>query len=215
MCGRFTLDIDKRFYPRFKLNNVIQDIVPRFNISPGQYSPVIFTKDNKTNIVELMKWGLIPFFSDTEKSSYTLINAKLETIDKKHILKKSKKCIIPVSGFYEWKAEKDIKQPYYITTYNNEYIAFAGIYDIWEDKKNNNKIACFSIITTKPNFKMKDLHDRMPFILNIDNEDEWIRDNIGYDELNELSYKEDLNIYKVKRDVNSPLNDSKDLITPL
>jgi putative SOS response-associated peptidase YedK len=134
MCGRFTLDPTTKFSERFKIDNRLDGLTPHYNIAPTQDVPVIV--HNSPNRIVMMRWGLIPHWAKDESIGNKMINARTETLTEKPSycgLIGSKRCIVPASGFYEWQATDNGKQPYYIHPDNGEYLPFAGLYDIWKD----------------------------------------------------------------------------------
>ena len=140
MCGRYTLSNAERMRVRFQIEMEDFDLTPRYNISPEQVMPVVVRNDR--NRLEMMQWGLIPAWSKEPKS--TAINARIEGILTKPSFRKPiryHRCLIPATGFYEWKKEQSGKTPYYIRRKDGELFAFAGIFDVWRDqhgKRNQN-----------------------------------------------------------------------------
>jgi putative SOS response-associated peptidase YedK len=214
MCGRYTLIHTEKIAERYNLEQFV-DFEARYNVSPGSIMPVI-TKDTK-NRMELMKWGLIPHWAKDPRIGYKMINARAENIDTTTSYKvpiKSKRCLIPADGFFEWKKGEDQKTPYYFKFTNNDIFSFAGIYDNWVDAEGK-EIKSFSIITTEPNDTVKSIHDRMPVILTYEKEPEWLNVNNSLPEVLRLlkSYKEkDLEVYEVSSEVNNPRNQSESII---
>jgi putative SOS response-associated peptidase YedK len=227
MCGRFTLDIDEKFYPRFLLSNVLLNIEPRFNIAPHQNSIVIIN-DGTKNLAEEMQWGLVPFWAkaeDVKNIGIKMINAKAETLAEKSSFKfalEKRRCLIPMSGFYEWQERGGVKQPFYIHPESDPYFSVAGLYELWTpkdaDPEKVKPLKTFTIITTKPVAKLGELHDRMPLLLTPEQEVTWLEElphgkpgTLATDWIPEVG----LSFYPVSRNVNSPLNDGLDLIKPL
>lgn len=214
MCGRYAFFSIKDIKDRFGVENV--QIDPSYNIAPGTINPIITR--NSPNKLTFAKWGLIPFWSKDPKIGYKMINARRETVATAPSFSepfKSKRCLIPANGFYEWKrvTEKE-KYPYYIEMKDEEVLSFAGLYDVWKDPEGK-EITTYTIITTSPNDLMKDIHNRMPVILKRDDEDKWLdKDSapgvlIGMLKPIEPKY---LEAYQVSSKVNSPRNNSEDLI---
>ncbi|HEY3421099.1 MAG TPA: SOS response-associated peptidase [Methanomassiliicoccales archaeon] len=173
MCGRFALTITARFFERFELPEDSIARTSRLNISPGQPAPVIFDLEGR-RVVE-MQWGLVPSWAKDVKIGSKMFNARSETLDEKpsfRILLKRKRCLIPASGFYEWKKE-DGRVPYVIKVRNQDYFAMAGLYDVWQGG-DGSVLSTFTIVTTAAAKAMADLHDRMPVIVAHDMEAEWI-----------------------------------------
>lgn len=104
MCGRYVVYDTDNIEDRFNVD-LVDDLAPNYNVAPGQTMPVI-----TTNGLELMRWGLIPRWAKDEKIGYKMINARAESVFEKTTWKgliKSKKCLIPVNGFYEWQKTAD------------------------------------------------------------------------------------------------------------
>ncbi len=112
MCGRFTFQLSEVFYEWFQIVNRLDGLVARYNIAPGQMVPVIIAQS--PNQVTLMCWGLIPHWAKEEKTAYKMINARVETLTQKPAFRSllaANRCLIPASGFYEWKNEDRGKTP--------------------------------------------------------------------------------------------------------
>lgn len=163
--------------------------------------------------------GLIPPWAKDEKIGYKMINARAETLTEKPSFRKplvSKRCIIPADSFYEWKRlDPKTKVPMRIKLKSSNLFAFAGLYEKWNTPEGNPLYTC-TIITTKPNELMEDIHDRMPVILTDKNEKEWLNPkNTDPDYLQSLLLPYDANdmeAYQVSSLVNSPKNNSPELI---
>jgi len=175
MCGRYTLIPNKDFYNQFNVENHVDNLRSLYNIAPGQTTPVI--THNSPNKVVLMRWGLIPFWAEDSKIGYKTINAKAETVASKPAFRasfKGKRCLVPASGFYEWKVVgPKKKQPYYFYLNNQEMFAFAGLYDIWKNEKGED-LKTYTIITTQANNLVNQVHERMPVILDKKSETVWL-----------------------------------------
>src|SRR5205814_3605401 len=134
--------------------------------APSQDMPVVLAKEPEKPKIEIMKWGLVPFWSKEPKPSYSTINARAEGIADKPAYRKpirSQRCIIPADGFYEWQKTGDGKLPYFIHLKDGDLFGFAGLYDIYKDKEGN-ELKTFTIITTDANELMAPIHNRMPVI---------------------------------------------------
>jgi putative SOS response-associated peptidase YedK len=107
-----------------------------------------------------------------------MINARMETVSSKPSFRdafKKRRCLILADGFYEWKGEKEQKQPFFITLPDEKPFTFAGLWEIWRDKENEDNIyiSC-TIITREASESLKDIHDRMPAILPPDTYEAWL-----------------------------------------
>jgi putative SOS response-associated peptidase YedK len=216
MCGRFTFQPIEDFYKRFQVTNRLDGLVARYNIAPSQLVPVVISQSS--NQVMLMRWGLIPHWAKEEKTAYKMINARMETLTQKPAFRSllaANRCMIPATGYYEWKAEARGKTPYYIHPTSHEFFAFAGLYDVWT-KPDGKEIRTFTIITKDADGFVAQLHNRMPVILDRDLEDAWLDTEItsARDVLDilERSAGVTLDAYPVSRLVNKPSVDGKELI---
>lgn len=215
MCGRFSLELNETFYPRYEITNRIE-IRPNYNVAPYSFIPVIVKKSPK-KVIE-MKWGFIPSWSKDFSTKYAMINTRAETIDEKPYFKTAfnqTRCLIPATGFYEWKDQGKEKIPFYIHLKNNSYFSFAGIYSVLKNDKGEDIFTC-SIITTKPNELMENIHDRMPVILSKNEEETWldetIEDEYSLKSLLDPYPSDELEAYRVSKDVNSPRNNGEELL---
>jgi len=230
MCGAYGLsvktikDIISRFDVEIEDENTFEDYKPRWNIRPGQHNPVIIKHDkNEKNHIELMKWGLLPHFAKDEHYKHKPINARAETINElptfRHPFHRTR-CLIPFSGFYEPDKINFSKEPYpwhYFTITDSSIFAFAGLYDIWHDKNSEKEIHSYTIITTMPNGVVGKYHDRMPFILEKEDEDTWLNPDTEVDELLPLlkPFNDDkLEEWEVGADARDPKNDYEEVIKP-
>ena len=216
MCGRYGFVSGKNFFKRFKIDKYTGQLKPSYNVAPGRMMPVII-KQSPNQIIE-MKWGLVPHWAEDPKIGFKMINARAETLESRpafHTLLHSKRCLVPASGFYEWKHKGNTKIPYYIRLLNEEYFAMAGLYDVWKDAEGK-EIKSYTIITTDSNPLVSKIHDRMPVILNRAGEDKWL-DNDEKDTAKLLALlkpypADEMQAYQVSNLVNSPKNDSDELI---
>jgi len=221
MCGRFSSSSKpEQIKKEFKV--AVEDpaiFKPRYNIAPSQMIPVVLDRTGE-RIVAQLKWGLVPSWAKDALIGSRMINARAETLMEKPSFRKaykSRRCIIPASGFYEWqRAEKGAKQPFYFYLTNKEVFGFAGLWEEWLDKKSGESLETCTIITTEANDVLKPVHDRMPVILKAVDYDEWLdTKEANTDKLQKLlaPYPPDeMSSHAVSRAVNSPTLDSPELI---
>src|SRR3984885_8215815 len=178
MCGRYRLSRRKQIIEEhFDSISGEEDWSPRYNIAPTQPIPVI-RQNPKEPIRELslMRWGLIPSWASNPSGAAQMINARSETVATKPAFRdalKSRRCMIPADGFYEWMRTGKARQPYCFEVNEGKLFAFAGLWDRWKDPSGQWVKSC-SILTTSPNAVTSALHDRMPVILNPDCFDLWL-----------------------------------------
>jgi putative SOS response-associated peptidase YedK len=147
-----------------------QKLPLRFNIAPTQDIPVVRYTDAGRELT-LMRWGLIPSWSKGPTSGSLLINARSETAAEKPAFRsafKTRRCLIPADGFYEWKKTGGKKQPYHFRLANGQPFAFAGLWEKWQ------AIESCTILTTEANELAAQMHDRMPVILSPNDYAEWL-----------------------------------------
>lgn len=183
MCGRYFLIVDiEELIERFELNQEPDlNFSQRSQIFPTEKAAVII--NSKTRQLKLFKWGLNEKFT-----SRPIINTRAENIDNKAYSSNSfleKRCLIPANGFFEWKKKGNKKIKYRIYHRDQKIISLAGIYKDFTDQEGNNYQA-FSIITTIPNRKIKEIHNRMPVILSKEDEKLWLNNTLDITVLKEL-----------------------------
>ena len=210
MCGRYNIISDgQALFDFFEVTRTL-DLKPRYNVAPSQDVPVVVHNKGQRELKQY-RWGLIPFWAKDLKIGYKMINARAETIAKKPAFRQAyqkRRCLIPATGFYEWKQTDDGKQPYHIRMANGAPFAFAGLWEHW--KYEDNEIYSCSIITTEANAFMAAIHNRMPVILSPDGYDHWLESG-GTTQLKPCA-DELLDAYPITTEVNNPRNDNSSII---
>ena len=176
MCGRFAFFVKGQFgYESLQLPEPPR--FERYNIAPSQEILAIRTAPEAGRPEWVMlRWGLVPFWSKEPGGKRPLINARAEGIEAKPSFRgpvRHRRCIVPASGFYEWRRQGTGKQPYFVRPAEDEVFALAGIWDHWEGKQGE-VIESVAIITTSANELMQPIHDRMPVILEKDDLADWL-----------------------------------------
>ena len=222
MCGRYTLSVTPETLQTLVNVDISLNLQPRYNIAPTQMAPVV-RHCNGRRKMDMLRWGLIPFWSKNQSATTKLINARGETIAQKPSFReayKIRRCLIPADGFYEWRREGDVKQPYRIGILGGRPFLFAGLWDSWTVPEGNedggNVIETFTIVTTTANKKIAPIHHRMPVIVEPKNCELWLT---GHPEkaasLIFAVPEDDLAFYRVSMRVNNVSNDDVDCIKPL
>lgn len=176
MCGRYAFLLPHEAWRG--LFAVLNDFVhpPRYNISPTQPIVTILEREGRRT-AELFRWGFMPGWVKDPRQFPLLINARAETMAEKPAFRdalRNSRCIIPASGYYEWKrgANGD-RQPYYITTLDGGPMAFAGLYSTWAGP-DGEEVDTACIVTVGPNAEISQIYDRMPALLEGDAIDAWL-----------------------------------------
>jgi len=221
MCGRFALIVDASVLADVFDIDPPRELQPRFNIAPTQTVPIVRAGKERPRELALVRWGLIPSWAKDEKMGARMINARGETVAEKPSFRsavKTRRCLIPADGFYEWVRTQDGKQPHYIHFTDGRPFAFAGLWERWS-KGGGELLDTCTIITTTPNTLIGELHDRMPVILPADHYTEWLEPSpLNPDRLQELLVPhpaEGMEAYPVSTFVNKPANDSPECIVRL
>lgn len=210
MCGRYALGVnaaDLIQHFQLKTNLVMK---PRYNIAPQEVVPVL----KKSKEIDFLRWGFTSPFkaaANAAESSPGFINIRAETADEKPSFKQSllqRRCLVPVTGYYEWKKIGRTKQPYYIKGKNLTLFALAGL---WVGES-------FGILTVASNALLMPIHERMPVILPLESYEEWMHENSSLASIKKLlvtSASEHLEAYPVSPKMNYAGFDSELCIQPL
>jgi putative SOS response-associated peptidase YedK len=174
MCGRYSLICIDDLGNRFRVFDPMMGARSRFNIAPGNEMPVIVRAEENHAVV--MRWGLIPSWTQDIRAAKPLTNARAETLAEKPAFRgllRSRRCLVPASGFYEWKNEGGRKSPYYLMLPDEPLFSFAGLHDQWHNPEGVT-VSTYTIITCPANPLVATLHDRMPVILPREAEERWL-----------------------------------------
>jgi len=217
MCGRYSFAVvDELIEERFGVRVRTAIYKARYNCAPGQDLAVI--SNNNPAELSFYHWGLIPFWAREKSIGYKLINARSETITEKPSYKnafRSRRCLVLADSFFEWKKDRE-KDPYRILMKDEKPFSMAGIWDRWTSS-DGEIIHSFSILTTSSNKLMSDIHDRMPVILDLADEQHWLSHLSDPELIGFLKPypAEKMKIYKISKQVNSPKNDSPEILIPV
>lgn len=183
MIERYALyEIDK-LRDRFDLpGGVPKGVKMRYNVQPAQSVPVILQRDG-TRMMKLMQWGFVPQNAKDTNSifRYKTFVARTEDVFNTVMWDRSissRRCLVPVNGFYIWSKTADAKVPYYIQVKDRPLVALAGIYSSWTNS-DGVELDMVSIITTRANADVDSLTERLPVIIQQDMEDIWLNAEVG------------------------------------
>lgn len=223
MCGRFTL-----FEPNESLAGIfgVEAVPwpnPRYNIAPSQPIAAVRASSGTPGRREcvVLRWGLVPSWAKEPSIGSRMINARAETVPEKPAFRsawKSRRCLVPANGFYEWQRRNGRKQPWYVRMRNGNPFAIAGLWESREDPDGDPLETC-TLITTGPNDLLAPIHDRMPVILEEKDFDRWLfsspEDATSLGALLCPYPAGEMEAFPVGLRVNHPGNDAPDLIAPL
>lgn len=222
MCGRFVLHhrpiVLKDWYQAIAM----VDFESHYNIAPTAFIPVVrATVEGLTGTT--MRWGLIPRWAKNTAALPLLHNARSETVAEKPLFRqalKYRRCLIPASGFYEWKTVpgQSLKQPFYISLNTGEPMSFAGLWESSLTPEGNQLDTC-TILTIMANSLLEPIHHRMPVILDRNDWPAWLRlGSIEPKELITLLKSPDidhLQVWGVAHMVNKVKNNDPKLLQPI
>lgn len=195
------------------------ELPANYNISPSQQIPVVRIIEGERRL-SFMRWGLIPLWAKDEKIGFRLINARSETVFEKPIFRgaiRSRRCLIPASGFFEWQKVGGKKQPYYVKVRDRDLFSFAGLWETWR-KADDQVVESCTILTTSANKLVAPIHDRMPVIIARQGYDAWMQAAADPRTLNDLLRPfpaDEMLAYPVSQLVNNPRYSRQDCIAPL
>ena len=222
MCGRYTLTHETAsLCRRFSCEAGGLTLSHRYNMAPGQEGAVVVGQKGRR--LGLMRWGLIPPWAKEAASGYKMINARAETVAAKPSFKgplARRRCLVLADGFYEWQrqAGRKAKTPFRFVLAGEEPFALAGLWERWAGPEGR-EILSYTIITTPANELIQSVHDRMPVILDPDDERPWLDPTLTDPTLLTKLLKPfpaaKMAGYPVSPAVNSVKNDDPDLILPV
>lgn len=220
MCGRYTTSWSKaQFEKTFGVQPPLfeGDAFESYNVAPTMQAPVVRGSGEREAL--FAKWGLLPKWVDKPLDfKANLFNARGETVLEKASFKRpfrSQRCLVPVSGFYEWSGSAGSKQPHHIRLPSEDVMGLAGLWDYWS--KDGREITSYTIITTEANEQMRDIHHRMPVILPAERFADWLEPDSKPEMLTHFlkPYEGELDIYAVDKRVGGVRNNDASLIEPL
>ncbi len=227
MCGRFTQRFSWReLHELLDLIGTPANLAPRYNVAPGQQVATVRTEDGGRRLARL-RWGLIPPWANEPNIGYRLINARSETVRTKPSFRsawRSRRCLIPADGFYEWTGERKARQPWLITMKEGGLFCFAGLWERWRvpagleltgmlaDLREGDALETCTILTTAANADISRIHHRMPVILPFESCGPWLAgDDMS---LGPLS-PDTMSVHRVSPMVNKAANDDPRCVEPV
>jgi putative SOS response-associated peptidase YedK len=217
MCGRFTRNYTwqqiQALY-RLTMPAAIPNFQPRFNVCPTDPADTVVAHDGARELVE-MRWGLVPYWWNKPLKELRLatFNARVETVTTKPFFREpfnTKRCLMPVSGYFEWQETPGGKQPWYFTARDGSpVLTIAGLWDVWKNKPTGERLTSCTMIITRPNDFIAEVHDRMPVLLQPEQFDHWLSGDMGVEELKPAA-NDTLQRWAVSKRVNSSKADKDD-----
>jgi putative SOS response-associated peptidase YedK len=225
MCGRARLSSD---VSEIKLVFSIRperpppNFAPSWNVAPTDSLPVVrYDARAGERSLDVMRWGLVPFWAKDIKVGFSNINAKAEGIDTRPAFREAfqrRRCLVPLDNFYEWKKLGRDRQPYAVALADRRLMAMAGLWESWRSPAGE-RLRSFAIVTTAANELLAPVHDRMPVIFGPENWPLWLGEApASPSRLKALLVPyppDDMVIWPVDRRVGNVKNNDPSLIEPI
>jgi putative SOS response-associated peptidase YedK len=218
MCTRFSFDAPREKMKRQFNLNIKQELDKSYNIAAGDNAYVL---TNQSLDLKVFQWGLIPHWAQNKEVGENLINAMSEGIETKlsfRLAIRQRRCLIFADSYYEWHRQGLETQPYRVQLADQRIMAFAGVWDVWKDEKDQ-LYRTFSIITVPANEDLDAIEaKRMPVILTEGSDQaRWLSEVSLQSALNLLNplEKGQLSLYPISKEVDDPANDYIELHRPI
>lgn len=243
MCGRFAQVFDDKDVSRIEeilraalqvdnldplLTPLLNPLIECFNIAPTQNAVIAHVTDThrrpKRAQLTQARFGLIPSWSKDLNQQATMNNARRETIYEKPSYRgliRSRRCLIPMNGFYEWQAipGERTKRPWFMSRVDGDVLMVGGVWDSWVDQQHGDtEIDSFSIVTRDSNAFMTPIHHRMPVVIEAEMAGDWIDPKTDQGRIHELMLSPSegtLCGHRVSKRVNSVVHDDPALLEPI
>ena len=220
MCGRIVLKVAPGELAREFALPEAPPLEPRYNIAPTEPVAAVRQHADGSRACDLLSWGLVPPWSPDPQVGAKMFNARSETVAEKPSFRDAfarRRCLVPVSGFYEWQKRGARRQPHYFAPAAGELLALAGLWERWEYPGGQVLETC-SVLTTTANRLMRRIHHRMPVIVPGEAYDRWLATAADQaDDLHDLLAPAPdavLRSWPVSTRVNDARRDGPDLIVP-
>src|SRR5215217_1521781 len=221
MCGRVAQAKNPTEYGsmlKVDFTKGIPNAPAHYNGAPGQdYMIARLRTDSDDITLDMIRWGLLPPWAKDRKMAWKMINARAETVATAPAFKKAfekRRCLVPVDGFFEWEKVGKERRPHMIAMLDRRPFTLAGLWENWKNPETGEWERTFTIITTDANELVSELHDRMPVIIAPDDRERWLRGPNPQELLKPLP-SEEMTMWAVSPKLNSPKNDSPDLLEPI
>lgn len=216
MCGRYTLTrSEDELVETFDVPGLTFAYEPRYNIAPGQVAPVL-AQDRKGRRIGPLLWGLVPAWSPAPAKGH--INARAETVAEAPSFRDAfarRRCLVPADGFFEWRKDPGARAPFWFHRPDRALFTMAAIWESWSPPGEDGRHA-FAVLTTEASADVRDVHHRMPVVIDAEDRDAWLaRDTSVGEALALMASPGAWARHQVDGRVGSPANDDPGLIDPV
>lgn len=217
MCGRFASSLPPEAIARlFATVNPIPNTAATWNLAPSQDALVVrWHPDLRQRHLDVLKWGLLPYWTKDQAKAPRPINARAETVATSGMFKgamAARRCIVPATAFYEWRKTGGPRQPFAFARQDGQPVALAGLREGWRGP-DGQAVRTFAVVTTAANDVMRPIHDRMPVVLEPEDWSLWLGEQDGdAASLLRPAGEDVLTAWPVSPRVNTPKNNTADLL---
>jgi len=217
VCGRFAYFVPtEQLVCEYQLRSA-PEFAAHYNVAPSQSVVAIRQSPEGDRQASLLRWGLVPHWAKDPSIGSRMINARAETLAQKPAFRqafKRRRCIIPVSGFYEWGPSRAGKWPYFVSAKDSPLLSLAGLWEQWSG--GGEFLESCTVVTVAASPQLEKVHERMPLCLPESAYRDWLDPQTSADDCLSLvesaAARPDLDIRPVSRAVNSPRNDTPALV---
>ncbi len=219
MCGRYSLGVTpEELAAAFDLDEIPSFHEPRYNIAPTQDAPILIRGPEGLRVGPV-RWGLVPHWAESPTVGNRHVNARSETVDRRPAFRdafRSRRCLVPADGFYEWQAGPSPKQPVWIHREDGGLLTFAGLWERWR-WPDGGPLVTFTVLTTDAAPWIHFVHDRMPVMLEAEQRERWLDPDADARELKGLlrPRAEAMVLQPVSPVVNRATNEGPECVEPV
>ena len=219
MCGRYASFLPAEFIARlFATVNPLPNLMPTWNMAPTNDAPVVRRHlGSGERHLDVLKWGLVPYFTKDLKKARKPINARSETVATSGMFRAAfakRRCLVPAAAYYEWRDDPEGKVPFAVARVDGDPVAFGGIWEEWRSP-DGETLRTFATITTDANRQLSPIQDRMPVIIEPEDWPLWLGEVDGDPATLLRPAAEDvLRVWPVDKKVGNVRNDGPELLEP-
>jgi putative SOS response-associated peptidase YedK len=216
MCGRYASFLPAEAIAKiFGTVNPLPNLAPTWNMAPTMDAPVVRLARDGERHLDVLKWGLIPYFTKDIKKARKPINARDDNVARSGMFKEAfarRRCLVPAPAYYEWRSDPDGKTPFAVARIDGEPVAFGGIWERWKSPEGE-ELRTFATITTEANRQLSEIQDRMPVIIERADWSLWLGEAEGdYLSLLRPARENVLRVWPVGKAVGNVRNDGPQLL---
>lgn len=177
MCGRFNVTSDPLTVLLMELVGLPHPGPDNVNAAPTETIPVLRLAESGEPEIVPMRWWLTPYWSKGPSTKYSMFNAKSETAARSPAFRepfRKRRCVVPVSGFYEWARQNNQKLPYYIRPHDAAGLLLGGLWDRWRNPESDEVLESFTVLTVPAAPEMAFIHNRQPLMLSVEDARIWM-----------------------------------------